>query len=292
MIFENTLLHPQTRSNAENFLSSPTHGLLIAGSAGSGKSSLARLITSFLLNVPVDQVSSHPYFVHVTKPKDKQEIPIDKVRETIRATRLKMPKGQHRVILIEEAQTLSHQAQNALLKSLEEPSRQTTFILTAPSEEGVLPTIRSRLRSLTVYPVNLGASTRHFAERYPADQIEAAWRLSQGSVGLLQALLNEDKEHPLKSAVDQAKTLLGQSTYERLLTFDKISGDKDQIRLVLDALSRVLSALHRAAVEKNNLAQQQSLSSARRTVTEALDALQTNASPKLITLNLVLKLPV
>lgn len=291
MAFDNLLLHPQTRSNTESFLSTPSHALMIVGPPGSGKSALARFIASMLLQVSSEQIDSHAYFMHITKPEDKQEIPIDRIRQTIRATRLKMPEGKHRVIFIEEAQNLSPEAQNALLKILEEPARQTSFILTSPSDKGVLPTIRSRVRSLPIHPVTLPAATQHFAARYPADQIETAWRLSQGSAELLQALLNEDKDHPLKSAVGQAKTLLGQSTYERLLTFDKLGGDKDRIRLTLDALSRVLAALHRVAVEKNNLPQIKSLSSARRLVTDALSAIETNTSPKLITLNLVLKLP-
>ncbi|MEX1995351.1 MAG: hypothetical protein WD887_01070, partial [Candidatus Saccharimonadales bacterium] len=258
----------------------------------SGKSALARLIAVILMDVPPEKVDSHPYFMHLTKPEDKQEIPIDKIRQTIRATRLKMPEGKHRVIFIEQAESLSTEAQNALLKILEEPPTQTTFILTVPSVDKVLSTITSRVRSLTVHPVNLEISTGHYRKQYPANQVETAWRLSQGSAGLLQALLLQDRDHPLKSAVDEAKKLLGQSTYERLLTFEKIGSDRDQIRLVLEALSLVLTALHRAAVDKGNMPQTKTLSSARRLVTDALGALDSNTSSKLITLNLVLKLPV
>jgi DNA polymerase III subunit delta' len=291
MLPTDILLHPQTAKNLSDFLGRPSHALMIVGPTGSGKSTLAARLACELIKTPQTGLDDCPNVIKVSRPKDKQEISIDKIREVIRALRLKVLRDQQRLILIEDAQALSHEAQNALLKVLEEPSQRTIFILTAVSKDSVLPTIVSRTQQLIIHPASLPQAVKHYQDKFSTKDIESAWMLSQGYPGLLNALLNDEQEHPLKVAVEQAKQIVAQSTYERLLTFEKIGNDKTQLGLVLDALSRVLSALHRRAVDKDNAAQAKSIAASRRLVNDALQALQTNTSTKLITLNLALRLP-
>lgn len=284
------LLHPKTVAEAQLFIARPSHALLIIGLHGSGKTALVWALAAEILGM--ESLENYPYFLHVTRPKGKQDIPIDEVRSMLHKLRLKTPGTQtvRRVVFIEDAHWLSTQAQNALLKAIEEPAADTVFMLSVPSERSVLPTIASRTQKMRVQPVTLAQAKTHYSGQSESE-IEVAWRLSQGNAGLLHALLTDKVEHPLKNAVEQAKKLLKMTAYEKLIELDKLSKDKEQFALVLVALGRVLSALHRAAIARQATSQKPLLS-ARRLVGRLQIALDANVSPRLIALELALNLGV
>lgn len=289
------LLHPKTEARIEEFALQPFAAVLITGQAGSGKQAVARQLAGRILDIQAEKLSSYPYFTHLRKPEDKKEIPIDNVRQVIKEMRLKpVISGRRqakRVILIENAGNLSEEAQNALLKSLEEPGSDTVFILTAETETGLLPTIVSRVQKLAVTPVDAGMAARYFGNSNSAGNIESAWQLSQGAAGLLSALLT-DEGHPLKLTVDEAKNFLRMDRYHRTIYLDGLSSDKAKLGNFLNALGRVLAALHAAAVKSGGGRQLNRLSSARRLVNSAAESLNLNASPRLIAIDLALNLPV
>src|SRR5437868_3785671 len=227
------LLHPKTRQQVLLVLKKPTQALLILGPAGSGKETLAKNLAAEILKIPVPKLDNYPYYTLLERPSGKQEIPIDSVRSVIRELGLKAvipSKGlARRVVIINEVHFLSHEAQSALLKILEEPPLDTLFILTSTSESAVLPTISSRSQKLLILPLSLDESIRYFNKDYKEKTIDSAWQLSQGAAGLLSALLQDDNDHPLKIAVNDAKKLLGMSRYERLLYLDKLSTSREDI---------------------------------------------------------------
>ncbi|MBP1636836.1 MAG: dnaX 2, partial [Acidobacteria bacterium] len=136
--------------------------LLFAGPAGVGKH-LAAVAVAQALNClapvrggafPLDACgrcspcrriakSSHPDVLRL-EPGDSGNIKIDTVREALEATAYLPFEARCRVVLVDEAERVLPEAQNALLKSLEEPPRGTVFILVASQPETLLPTIRSR----------------------------------------------------------------------------------------------------------------------------------------------------
>ncbi|HSX18078.1 MAG TPA: AAA family ATPase [Candidatus Saccharimonadales bacterium] len=288
------LLHDKTKKQAELFLRKPANSLLILGSAGSGKLNLAISLAQELLKLEsTAKLTNHPYFLHIKKPDAKQDISIDTIREVIRFLRLKAlgNGGIRRVVIIENAQHLSIEAQNALLKILEEPNDDTVFILTAPNEQSLLPTIVSRCQTIQVYPISLAQAINYYKAKFNQKVIESTWQLSQGNSALMDALLNDDQNHPLKQAIDEAKKFLRQSKYERLLYLDKISKNKESTALFLEALNKVLAALHHTYLAKNR---QQSLAqmllSDRKLVRQSADAIDGNGNLKLISLELLLNL--
>lgn len=91
---------------------------------------------------------SHPDML-VTEPETgKKNITIAQIRELTRRLQARPNEAQYRMVLINDAQTMNTQAQNALLKILEEPPAKTFFILIAPDVSTVLPTILSRCRQI------------------------------------------------------------------------------------------------------------------------------------------------
>jgi hypothetical protein len=283
------LLHPGSKLQIDYFLDSPSHALLLAGPAGSGKKTIAKTIAAKLLNVDIKKLDSYPYFIQVVRLKSKQDIAIEQVREVISALKLKVPgnKNVQRVIFVEDAHYLSVPAQNALLKVLEEPAAGTVFLLSVNSVKNVLPTIASRAQALGIQPVNLNAAKDFWNNQYDPAQIESSWRLSGGSVGLLCALLSEEKNHPLKESVQQARKFLSSKPYERLLILDTLSRNKDQFGLFADALARILSFLHHSAISNNKTKQAQNILESRKTLQKTQVALKSNVNSKIITLELV-----
>lgn len=287
------LLHPRTKKQTKLFLQNPAHSLLILGDSGSGKVDLGLAIARELLGFSLSaKLSDYPFFLHVKRQPASRDISIDDVRAITKFLRLKIPgsKPIRRVIMIGGAQYLSIEAQNALLKILEEPSGDTVFILTAPYEQSLLPTIVSRCQQVWVNPVTMAQAAEYYANHYAKDRVESAWRLSQGSSALLNALLSDDVDHPLKQAIAQAKTYLTQPAYNRLLQIEKIAKNKEDLRLFLEALGKVLTALHHAAVRKSSTIQATKLLSDRKLVQEASHMLEANANSRLIILNLHLNL--
>ena len=139
------------------------HAILIEGEEGLGKSTLSRYIAKAALcdneTPPCEEcktchlveVGSHPDF-QVVVP-DGTQIKVDQVRELRVEAFLTPMAGSGRVFVLEEAHTMNENAQNALLKVLEEPPVGVTFILLAKSAKLLLETIRSRCVTFTLSPV-------------------------------------------------------------------------------------------------------------------------------------------
>lgn len=131
-----------------------THSWLITGPPGSGRSNLAYAFASALLARPGDdeatarQVAarSHPDLAVLST--ERVIITIDEVRRLVSSSQFSPSVGRYRVVVIEDADRMTERTSNLLLKALEEPPPRTVWILCAPSEADLIPTIRSRVRSV------------------------------------------------------------------------------------------------------------------------------------------------
>lgn len=186
------------------------HGWILAGPTGIGKASLAREIALCLLAGEEEGGSvseSHPaarLFLAGTHPdyaelrrleRDTGElarnISVDQVRGLSRLLSTAPSISRRRVILIDAADDMERGAANALLKNLEEPPRDTTFLLVSHAPSRLLPTIRSRCRVLRLAPLeeaDMAAALRVAApEMGDAERAELV-RVGEGSPGRALAL--------------------------------------------------------------------------------------------------------
>jgi DNA polymerase-3 subunit delta' len=146
---------------------SMTHAWLITGPPGSGRSNLAYAFAAALLSpsaVPDPQVRAqvaartHPDLAVLAS--DRVTITIDEVRQLVASSQYSPSVARYRVLVLEDADRMTERTSNVLLKALEEPPPRTVWILCAPSEADLLPTIRSRVRTVrlrTPHPQEVAA---------------------------------------------------------------------------------------------------------------------------------------
>lgn len=279
----NLLLHPRSELAIKSFLTKPSHSLLLAGAPGAGKESLALHIAASLLNLLPEQVQKYPYLYILDSRIDAS---IEKVREAQKFLSLKVPRKNkiRRCIVIHGLENLGHAAQNAMLKTLEEPPVDTIIICTISHQQLVLPTILSRLQTIEILPVPYDQARTKFSN-FPKEQFDRAYYISEGYIGLLLALLEKNDEHPLFISISDAKILLQTTGYDRLVKVESIIKNKDKsVAGLLDALYKVLHAALNATINRNNPSNSEikKLNSQIATVLKAKNLLSGNANQKLV----------
>lgn len=184
----------------------PSHAWLIEGPSGSGKAAIARAFAAELLASGSDDPegtrrrvmldpSPHPDLIWL-RPRGMSHA-VEEVRsEVIRKASLNPFEGGRRVFVIESAELLNDESQNAMLKTLEEPPVHAHLMLLSGDPEGILPTVTSRCQRVTLG----GLSPELVKERLagtggsgglPADTLEAIARLSRGDLGRARELAGE-----------------------------------------------------------------------------------------------------
>lgn len=275
--------HPVTERQLAAFRQAPSHAVILSGPTGSGKLSLAKQLAENILDLSADSLDNYAY-KSLIRPAEGKAIGIEPIRELEHFLSLKVPgqKQLNRVVIIEDSHLLTVEAQNALLKTLEEPPEGTIIILTANRQDALLPTIRSRTTSINVRHPEKAALAAHFAQ---AVDLEKVYAVSGGLPGLMSALLADD-EHPLRGATEKARELLSKSTYERLLTVDELSKQRQAALNVLFILQNMAHVSLQLAAGVKSKRWQAILKAAY----DAQTALEHNAQPKLALTNLMLQL--
>jgi DNA polymerase-3 subunit delta' len=278
------ILHPETARQLESFIARPSHALLLSGPRGAGKRSLVMVLAAELLGIH-SNITEHPY-VHIISEPDSKSIGIEAIRKLEHFLSLKVP-GENRtdrVVLIENSDKLTHEAQNALLKTLEEPPKGTVLLLTADSILSLLPTVRSRSQHIPVLTPSKEQLQKHISQ-YPNVEFNLAYSISGGLPGLMFELL-ADKDHPLRLAAKHAREILGKSVYERLLEVDSLAKDQVAARNLLFILQQMASIQLRALAGVPATRWQAVLAASY----EAEASLLQNAQAKLVMTNLMLSL--
>lgn len=283
---KNLILSPATKQQSEAFIKSPGQVLLISGPAGSGKLTLAKYLAETILELPENGFDGYGQSV-VVSPDDGRAIGIESARQLERFMRLKVPsdKTYNRAAIIENAHMMTIEAQNALLKTLEEPPVGTLIIMTVSHEPALLPTVRSRAQAFSVQkPDRLSMNDFFGRQGHGADDVDKIYTLSGGLPGLMSALL-EDDDHPLKKATEQARQLLSQPLFERLITIDALA--KDRI-LAADTAS-ILQRMARISLQNASGKAAERWQKILEASYQASEALNSSAQPKLALTNLALQ---
>jgi len=179
--------------------SAMTHAWLITGPPGSGRSTLAHAFAAELVGVGSDPVraaqvvsGAHPDVSILAT--DRVTITIDEVRALVSFSYFSPSTAPYRVVVIEDADRMTERTSNVLLKALEEPPPRTVWVLCAPSPADVLPTIRSRMRSITLHVPALTDVAALISSREGVDYEQAlnAATEAQSHIGMATRLATDE----------------------------------------------------------------------------------------------------
>lgn len=180
------------------------HAILIEGDPGTGRHTLAHFIAKAAVcggesapcgncrGCSIADSGNHPD-ITITAPEDnKKNIAVSQIRNLKSDAFIKPHMAKARVFIIDSADTMNEQSQNALLKILEEPPGTTFFILIAESKAALLETIISRCVVLTLSTPETGIAAKYIASKtdYSLENIKSALQSTQNNIGKALLLLN------------------------------------------------------------------------------------------------------
>jgi DNA polymerase III subunit delta' len=196
-----------------------SHAWLITGPPGSGRSNAARAFAAALecerqgcgecSACRTALAGTHPDVTLIRT--DQLSLRVDEIRELVRKSAMSPVGKRWQILVVEDADRLTEQAADALLKSLEEPAARTVWLLCAPTVEDAVPTIRSRCRLLVLRTPPTEAVADVLRRRYGVDAELASFaaRASQGHIGRAKALATKPEVRELRAQVLAVPSQLG-----------------------------------------------------------------------------------
>ena len=205
-IFSDLIGHTLVIRLLRSELARPSQAYLFLGPSSTGKGSTARRFAAGLLCSRDSECSrrvielTHPDIVLV-EPDGRRSITVDQARYIVSQASLAPLEGQRKVFLFEEGGMMNDEAANALLKTIEEPTPSTIFLIVAESESDLPETISSRCRRIVFGRVSEEEITKGLvAIGIERDQAEQAARLSSGRPGLARSLSTEPETAAFRDA--------------------------------------------------------------------------------------------
>lgn len=282
--FADLLGHRNTRSFLQNAVVQQrlAHALLFAGADGIGKRSMALALAAWMsceaLEAQARSADSdacgtcascrqiaggaHPDVLLVQVPQGKKEIGVDQARHLKRFTQLAALRAAVKVAIVDDAQQLTLAAQNALLKTLEEPPNHSLLILIASTPDALLSTVRSRCQRVSFAPLG-DADVRALLDRHGSSGDVAAplLALAEGSIGRaleLRAAMGGERAASLETLLAGVRGARYSALMPLAEALNKPEGQlatklemllatcRDEAVRALDDPARRVAALHRA----------------------------------------------
>ena len=227
-----------------------SHAYILSGESGSGKKLLAGLFAMTLQceehgadpcgNCPSCKKAlsgNHPDILYVTHEK-AGSVSVDEIREqVVNDIAIRPYESRYKIYIIDDASKMTPQAQNALLKTLEEPPAYAVILLLAENPDALLPTILSRCVMLRLGPVPDTEIQDYLMRQMhvPDYQAEIEASFAQGNIGRAKMIAqSSDFLEMTENAIRQLKRSKDMEVYEMVDAIRELSGEKQNVRDYLD----------------------------------------------------------
>lgn len=219
-----------TNSIKSNMVS---HAYMFEGPNGIGKNTMARELAAILLEM--ENLFNSPDYIEI-KP-DGNSIKIAQIRK-LQSDILVKPYKSYKIYVIDEAQKMTVEAQNALLKTLEEPPKYAIIILITDNKESLLDTIKSRCEIIKFTPIPMQEVASYLTMNgIDSKRASLLANFSRGSMKKAIELSESEEFHLMREEVQKyVETFLNGNLIEIIDIQSSIEKYKDQITNILDLL--------------------------------------------------------
>ena len=193
-----------------------SHAQLISGEDGIGKSILAEILGKLILNGDLNR----EYVDIINYKPSKASFGVDDVREIIDEVNKKPFEGDKKVIIIHQGNKLTIQAQNALLKTIEEPPAEVYIIILCESLELILDTIKSRCEIYKLTPLTKDELYKYIAIKgydYSEEEKSSAIAFSEGIPGRIDRYFSDTELQELRDKIVDLLLQLTNNEIEAIL---------------------------------------------------------------------------
>ena len=217
-----------------------SHAHLIVGPDGIGKSILARKFALKILNKEIDK----DYIDIIHYRAKKASFGVDDVRGIIEEIMKRPYEGDKKVVIIHEGNKLTIQAQNALLKTIEEPPKGVYIILLTDSIELMLDTIKSRCQIYKLTPLSKDEVNRYISRlgNFDENKVLSAIAYGEGIPGRAERILNDEKLNLLRNCIIDLLTDIDSRSNNIVLNYEKrldsFKDSKEEVLNILESLIR------------------------------------------------------
>lgn len=236
------LLHPTSQKMLEAYLNDLPQALIVTGKTGTGTFDVARYIAT-KLGSPEEVINPKK------KSKDGKRFDIDVnngkvITEDIRALydSVRGKQTSPRAFIIRSADRMMANAQHALLKLLEEPSKNVYFILDTYNPEQLFPTIRSRAQTMTILPITSEQTDDYLTTLGVSDakkRVQLRYIAAGLPVELQRLASDEDHFNARAQLMNDARQLMQGDNYQKLLIVQKYQSDRDRALQLIDTAIQI-----------------------------------------------------
>jgi DNA polymerase-3 subunit delta' len=231
------LINQGTKKIIDSLCHRLPQSLLLFGEPGVGLSVISKYITDCFDTKPTIILPEKDDKIDL----EKGIVSVDIMRRLYSDT--KTVASKKRFIVIDYAERMTHQAQNAFLKLLEEPGRNTHFILLSHSTANILPTIMSRVEKVNIKPISTKQSNELLDKLGVDDKTKRAQLLYIAS-GLPAELtrLSSDKQYFESRVIiiRDAREILSGKPYQKLLTIQRYKDSRASALILLTDMAHIL----------------------------------------------------
>ena len=258
-MFENILGNDKNKQILEKSiqLNKTSHSYIFWGIEGIGKKLIAKEFAKNILCIEKKEkcqcksciefdTNNNPDFQLIEPNEGK--VKIEQIREMQKKVSEKPIISNKKVYIIDNADTMTTEAQNCLLKTLEEPPEYITIILICSNEDNLLTTIKSRCTRMQFESIEIEEIKKYIKQNYPEEEIsENIINLSQGSIRKVLKL-NENK-HIYENIEKIFLNMQNKDLIEIVQMSEEIYKSKEEINSILDYMNVILLKLSKQNIK-------------------------------------------
>lgn len=204
-----------------------SHAYIFSGQEMIGKRTFAVELADFFRGEDRGGLNPNLFFLDQSSSESGATITIDEVRRAKNFLSLSPYSGSHKFAIIDNAHLMTDDAQNALLKILEEPSASSVLILISSNSDALLPTIKSRCQEIK-FPPHSQKTVDEFLSGHKINQAQADFlsKFSNGRIGLVKTILDNGGLNDLKKSVEELAELTKADLNKRFSMAQAFSDEK------------------------------------------------------------------